>query len=204
MNWKQEGERIDKLLETLEERDTVKAEDFFHPQPHMDELIERSKETKIAGVTLTVCIDKGMGAFRTSLQNGAIIKLILIDGSEESFHACSVRSDTNSISYFRKKHATTMDNIDYLMKYSNRPEIKGRVLVRRIPYPPTTGIEIFKDDEKSSIKVEIYPQHTGWDRPPIFTVDSKKDENWFVYFENQFDAIWNRGTDYIVNAQNTG
>ena len=93
-----------------------------------------------------------------------------------------------------------MDNLDYLVKFTNSLENGGSIEVKQIKYPPTVGIEVFDcqmgDSNAGSIKVEIYTQHTGWDRPPIVTVDKQLDKEWFNYFNNQFDAIWERGAIY--------
>ncbi len=198
--------RINLLLDKLENKEPAKASEFFHPQPEVDELIRKSKLIKVLGVTLTVFIDKGMGAFRDALKSGADVRIILIDGSEESFKSSANRSENNSTSYYEKKHATTLDNLDYLLKYTESlEEGKGNLEIRMVNYPPTVGIEVFDIQnglpDSGSLKVEIYPQHTGWDKPPIFTVDKKNDPEWFQYFNKQFDSIWNRAGKYPIKKE---
>lgn len=197
------NERIEKLLNKLENETVVEASNFFHSQPNMDDYILSANTIKIVGVTLTVCIDKGMGVFKQAIKNGASVKIVLIDGSEESLSASALRSETNSTSYYRKKHAATTDNLDYLLKYVDSLEVsnKGKIEIKTISYPSIVGIEVFVNENTKlgKAKIEIYAQYTGWEKPPIFTVDKYTDKEWFKYFEDQFDEIWTRAKPYEPN-----
>lgn len=42
--------------------------------------------------------------------------------------------------------------------------------------------------------VEIYPHHTGFGAPPIFSLTPQEDGEWFSYFVGQFEAMWQAAT----------
>lgn len=194
------NERVGRLLEKLELESTVEADDFFHKAHDLGEYISKSKVVKIVGVTLTVCMEKNCGEFKQAIRQGASIRVVLIDGKEESLRASARRSETDSISYFKKRHAATLENINYLLKFANSLEedLKGSFEVKTLTFPSTSGIEVFVNEEIDfgRIKVEIYPQFQGWENPPIFTVDKYSDANWFEHFDGQFEAIWERALPY--------
>lgn len=199
------NERIKKLLTKLENVDKPLASDFFHEQPETDNLIRNSQNIKILGVTLTVCIVKGINAFREAIENGASVKILLLKNSPEAFKVAANRSETYSTAYFEKKHATTLDSINSLLKLAVSSQTKGNMEVRMINFPPNCGIEIFENNRKNSaedkIKVEIYSHFSTWDTAPIFTVEKEQDKKWYHHFEAQFDKIWERAEKYEIPKQ---
>ena len=71
-------------------------------------------------------------------------------------------------------------------------------------YPPSFGIEIFQDLDNNpnagKVKIEIYAHHAGWDKPPIFMLDKISDEEWFKYFVEQFEVMWERSEKYTIET----
>lgn len=200
-------QKINELIQKLENKNEVRSDDFFHNQPDMEPYIRDYKNIDIAGVTLTVFVDRGLGSLRTAIANGANVRILLIEKSPEAYKACAMRSETGSTSYYETKHANTIDNLNYLLKYTANLESpqKGKLEIGFLKYPPTIGIERFDTKRTNTsdgkIKVEIYPQHTGWDKPPIFTVDKVKDSEWYKYFENQFNEMWKRSEKYSFDSE---
>jgi hypothetical protein len=200
------NQRIEKLLNKLEKEDQTLAQNFFINQPDMEKFILNSKQIDICGVALTVFVDKGLGALRKAIQSGAKIRIMLIEKSDYTYNAAALRSETGKTSYYEKKHASTFDNLDYLHKYtaSLTNKEKGSIEVGLLKYPPSFGIEIFQnlDNNPNSgkLKIEIYAHHTGWDKPPIFMLDKISDDEWFKYFVNQFEVMWERSEKYTIEV----
>jgi len=199
------SKRIDLLLQKLENEKPVEAAKFFHPQPDLEGYIKEAKQIDICGVTLGVFMEKNFGALRTAVYNGAQIRLMLIERSADVYKMCALRSETYSASYFEKKHASTFENLDYLLKYaaSLTHDGKGFLQVGLLKFPPTCGVEVFDfmggDEKKGKLKIEIYTPNVGRvKQSPIFTLDKRTDADWVGYFQNHFDSMWARSEKYVL------
>lgn len=179
----------------------VRAEDFFHPLPDMDDYIRRSKEMDISGVTLAVFMEKGFNLLKTAIVNGANVRILVLQNKLEAFQFASVRSEDMSPSEFKDKHTFALNNIKKLLRDTHcNPSAKGSLKVRMSSYPPSYGIEVFdtigSNPKNGKIKIELYPHHKGRIDGPIFTIEKDKDLKWYNYFRNQFEEIWKRGKKY--------
>lgn len=198
------NQRLKELISKLESRNEVRLNNLFHSRSDMEQYIKDFKNIDIAGVLLTGFIDRELGTLRSAIANGAKVRILMIEPTPEAFKACALRSETHSTSYshYETKHANTIENLKYLLKYITTIEDarKGLLEVGFLKFPPTFGIKRFDtkhtNPSEGKIKIEIYPQHTGWDKPPIFTIDKSKDSEWYKYFEDQFTEMWKRSEKY--------
>ena len=179
----------------------ITASSFFVPLPDVDEFINQAKVMDICGVTLAVFIEKGLGGLRKAIENGANVRILLIEDKYETQQFAAARSEFNEPEYYKKKLALTLNNLNLLLKLSNSNAASlGRLQVKTLSYPPSFGIEVFdtinNNPEDGIIKIEMYSHHSGWGEPPIFLLNKLNDSKWYSYFRNQFEEMWKRGGNY--------
>ena len=197
------SERIGKLLDKLENEKKANSNDFFIKKPSNDEFIEKFQTVDLCGVTLASTIDVNLDMFRDSIRNGSNLRILVMELNDDTLKAASNRSEQDDKQYYKKKLESTILNINYLNNnsHSASSDFKGTIQVGFLPYPPSFGIKIFKNNEDGVCIVEQFSHHVDWGNPPIFLLDYNNDSEWFNYFQNQFDAMWDYSKKYNFSKE---
>lgn len=190
------SERINLLLNKIENSEEVSSDKFFHNKNSIKAHISNAEKIRLCGATLSTTIDNNLSDFRDFLRKGGELKILVMKNVDENLKFASNRSeDDNSKTYYENKLNATMHNIKYLNTNTKNfsKKYSGQLLVGVLLYPPSIGIQIFENNHQNrTCIIEMYAHHVGWGESPHFTLDSDKDSNWYTYFEKQFDAMWEK------------
>lgn len=192
------GDRIERLLKKLENENLVESDKFFRrPSNDYTNLVTNAKGIDLCGVVRTGTIDKNLSVFKDAIRQKIRVRVLVIDRDAELFKIAGARSEGNDTVYYEKKLEMTFQNLSYLINFATTQLSIDFFQVRVLKFPPSFALTIFNyKDEKSKLFVEIYPHHVGWGDPPTFSLDKAIDAKWHAYFEEQFEAMWERGTEY--------
>ena len=193
---------VNRALSFLESRftDRPSAISFFQKAPSLDPYIQKANQVDLCGVTLTSTVNKQFGNLRERLQSGAKIRILVIDPDSVALKMSAERStSTDDTDYYRVRLDATIREIEYLFK--SWAEFKGLqggssktgdLSVRLLSYAPSFGIvSLDAKQENGIVFVEIYPHKFGHKSPPTFDLTPQRDGNWYKYFTEQFDEMWN-------------
>lgn len=193
------SERLDKLIERLG-NSNPSAVEFFRKWPDLDSLVRSATHIDICGVTLTTAINKQFVNLRDRLRSGAAIRILVIDPSSTALKMSAERSSSpEDIEYYLVRLNATLKELFYLFK--SWEDIKaveksavrsGSLSVRLLSYAPSFGLISFNANQDNGLTlVEIYP-HKSVNQPAAsFDLTPSRDEQWYRYFTDQFDQMWN-------------
>lgn len=168
---------------------------FFRKLPELDEYVQGANQIDMCGVVLTSTINRQLSNLREQLNQGAKIRILVIDPDSPALVVAEARSEEPSGSYYRSKLETTFQDLAYLNQIQTKlgQTAKGSFEVRLIPYTPSFAIYSFDTNRATArLIVEIYPHVTGWGEPPVFDLMPGRDGKWYDYFVKQFDFMWER------------
>lgn len=193
---------VNRSLSFLESRFTERpsAIAFFQKPPNLDHYVQGANQVDLCGVTLTSTLNKQFGNLRERLQAGAKIRILLVDPNSVALKMSAERSTSpDDTDYYRVRLDAAFREIGYLFK--RLEEFKamegnslkvGNLSVRLLSYAPSFGIISFDAHQDNGIMfVEVYPHKFGHKTPPTFDLMPKRDGNWYTYFVEQFDEMWN-------------
>jgi hypothetical protein len=187
------------LESRLAERPSALA--FFTKPPSLDSYIQGAQQIDLCGVTLTSTINKQFGNLRERLQAGAKIRILVVDPDPDSvaLRMSAERSASpDDIEYHRVRLDATLREIQYLFKsWEESKSIQtgsspaGSLAVKVLSYAPSFSILSFNAHRGNGVAlVEVYPHKYGYKTPPTFDLTPKKDGDWYRYFVEQFDEMW--------------
>ncbi|RIK78203.1 hypothetical protein DCC62_07950 [candidate division KSB1 bacterium] len=193
---------VNRSLSFLENRftDRASAIAFFKKHSNLDQYFEGANQIDLCGVTLTTTINKQFGNLRERLQAGARIRILVVDPDSTALKMSAERSTSpEDVDYYRVRLDATLREIEYLFKswddFKSLQTSSSRTAslsVRLLSYAPSFGILSFDANQDNGIAlVEIYPHKFGHKSPPTFDLTSQRDGNWYKYFIDQFDEMWN-------------
>lgn len=193
---------VNRSLAFLESRlaDRPSAIAFFNKHPSLDQYIQSANQIDLCGVTLTATVNKQFGNLRERLQAGAKIRILVVDPDSVALKMSAERSTSpDDTDYYRVRLDATLREIEYLFKsweefkaIRDSPSRTGGLSVRLLSYAPSFGILSFDANRDNGIAlVEIYPHKFGFKSPPTFDLTPQRDGNWYKYFVDQFDEMWN-------------
>ncbi len=195
-------ETVNRSLSFLESRFTERpsAIAFFQKHPSLDQYVQGATQIDLCGVTLTSTVNKQFGNLRERLQVGAKIRILIIDPDSTALKMWAERSPSpDDTDYYRVRLDATLREIAHLFR--SWEEIKtlqgnsqkaGNLSMRLLSYAPSFGIISFNTNQDNGIVfVEIYPHKCGFKTPPTFELMPKRDGDWYEYFVDQFEEMWN-------------
>ena len=136
---------------------------------------------------------------RKSLDAGSKIRFLLIDSESHALEMSAARSmNIKDTEYFRRRVESALSDIAYLTRFNNdRKQSRARsakldsISVRLLSYAPSFGLLSFDANKKNGIIfVEVYPHKYGYRTPPTFELTPENDEDWYRYFVDQFEEMW--------------
>ena len=98
--------------------------------------------------------------------------------------------------YYRTRLEATLKDIEYLHKSWQEYQVqqgasKGSFSVRLLSYAPSFGLLSFDANRSNGIVfIEIYPHSSGYESPPMFNLTPYRDGEWYKYFTEQFEQMW--------------
>lgn len=200
-------EKIELLTKSIENSKKTRAIDFFEYKINLSEYNKKSTKIEMCGVTLSSDINANFTLFREKILNGCDIKFMLIDPDSSAPEMSSLRSeDEGNDKYYRRKLDITFGDFEYLVKSINNSNIEnkktGKLEIKLLSYPPSFAINRFtKQNGEQELIIEMYAHKVGYDSPPMFRLNSKRDKKWFNHFSEQYDAMWNVAKKWSSNEK---
>lgn len=185
--------------------DRPSALSFFRKTPDLAPFIQQANQLDLCGVTLTNTLNRQFAILRERLDAGGTIRLLIIDPTSNAIEMSAQRSASpKDTEYYRRRAESALSDITYLIKYNNdRKQLKGRnlksgnVSVRLLAYAPSYGICSFdKKKNHGRVFVEIYPHKFGFKVPPTFELNLENDGEWYTYFVDQFEQMWDAASPW--------
>jgi len=193
------NESVKRALSLLESRftDRPSAIAFFEKPPRLDSYVQAAEQIDLCGVTLSSTINKLFGNLRERLRQGANIRLLVIDPDSLAPQMSAQRSEEpDDTDYYRTRLEATLKDIEYLHKNWQEYQVqqgasKGSFFVRLLSYAPSFGLLSFDANRSNGIVfIEIYPHGSGYESPPMFNLTPYRDGEWYKYFTEQFEQMW--------------
>lgn len=195
---------VNRSLSFLESRftDRPSAIAFFQKMPSLDSYIQGASQIDLCGVTLSSTLNKQFGNLRERLQSGAQIRILIIDpdpGSTAIKMSAERSATPEDTDYYRARLEPSIRELEYLFKswadfenFQGNAFKTGNLAVRLLSYAPSFGISSFNANQEHGLMVvELYPHKSGFESPPCFELTPQRDGNWYKYFTEQFDQMWN-------------
>jgi hypothetical protein len=116
--------------------------------------------------------------------------------------------DPDDVGYYSKRLETSFNDLNYLHKsweeyrklYS--PSKVGSLSVRLISYSPSFSIISFDANRSNGVVfVDIYPHGSGYGSPPTFDLTLHRDGEWYKYFVEQFEQMWQKAKPWQPLSQ---
>ena len=110
--------------------------------------------------------------------------------------------------YFLVRLDATLKEMQYLFRswghFKTLEESSSRassLSVRLLSYSPSFGIISLDANRDDGVAlVEIYPHKFGHKSPPTFDLIPERDGNWYKYFIDQFDQMWDAAKPWDLGA----
>jgi len=193
---------VNRSLSFLESRftDRPSAIAFFQKAPSLDSYVQNANQIDLCGVTLTTTVNKQFGNLRERLEAGAKIRILVVDPESVAVKMSAERSTSpDDTDYYRVRLDATFREMAYLFKrledfkaIQSNSSKAGSLFVRLLSYAPSFGIISFGAHQDNGIVfIEIYPHKFGHKSPPTFDLMPQRDGNWYTYFVDQFEEMWN-------------
>lgn len=183
--------RVDGLTDLVAERTntTPRAQDFFLAErPAFTEQVSGATSISLAGATLSRTVRDLFGSLERALNMGAHVRVVLIDARSGAAEQAASRSyGVRNDDFYKNRLKPTVDLLNVLKAV---PDLPGTLELRLLPFMPSFGLLLLNaGTPNATCYVEIY-QHKSVDPNPSFTVDARRDERWYTFFEHQFDILW--------------
>ncbi len=193
---------VNRSLSFLESRftDRTSAIAFFQKPPSLDHYVQSANQIDLCGVTLTSTLNKQFGNLRERLEAGAKIRILVVDPDSVALKMSAERSTSpDDTDYYRVRLDAAFREIAYLFKrleefkaVQGNSSKAGNLYVRLLSYAPSFGIISFDTQQDNGIAfIEVYPHKFGHKSPPTFDLIPRRDGDWYTYFVDQFDEMWN-------------
>ncbi len=112
----------------------------------------------------------------------------------------ALRSESRTPVEIQKKR--TYDTLELLALW--RSEMPGAdVQVRLIDYLPPFGITIMHPSDNSAdagCLVRLFTFRSSTSMAPAFALNSNRTPEWFAFFSEQFEKMWEAGEDYDLKS----
>ncbi len=189
--------RIEKI--TKESRDLVQtklqgqasAKDFFigKEKGHSEQSFATADDIYLSGMTLTRTTREYLHIFGERLKSGANIKIMVVEPKPELMDELVLRSFGNTTAgYWKTRIDTVVDLINVIAK---TPGSTGKLEIGFLPFLPSFGFTLIDYNRShATCYVELY-HHRSAMANPTFILKAKEDPNWYQFFQNQFETMWN-------------
>jgi hypothetical protein len=192
-----------RVLAMMESRftDRPSAIAFFQKPDSLESQFKGAQQIDMCGVTLTSTINKQFSNIRELIRRGGRIRILIIDPNSLAPAMSAARSEaTEDVGYYQKRIAATFEDLKFLNRSYQSGELfnekssRGCLEIKLLGYAPSFGLVSFnKNRSNGEIVVEIYPHMSGYSSAPTFNLTPHRDGEWYKYFVEQFDEMWELG-----------
>jgi len=195
MNRETLSKQIGELKKSLPDRPSALS--FFRPIKDFDARLKTAMQIDLCGVSLTSTISSQFATLRSKIESGAHIRILIIDPTSHAIEMTAERSmNPKDTIYYRRRLESTLSQVTYLYKFADdlkqNSENLGSLCVRMLSYAPSFGLIILDPNHKDGLaQIEIFPHKFGFKARPTFVLTSDNDEEWYTYFIDQFEQMWN-------------
>ncbi len=195
------AKQIGELKMSLPDRPSAMA--FFRQMKDFDNQMKNAFKIDLCGVSLTGTISSQFATLRSKIEAGAEIRVLVIDPRTHAIEMTAERSmNPKDTMYYRKRLDSTLSQLTYLCKFademkqnSKKGSKLGSLTVKMLSYAPSFAIISLDSCEKSGvIQIEIFPHKYGFKARPTFVLTAENDEDWYTYFAEQFEQMWQAAT----------
>lgn len=195
--------QIFELRKSLPDRPSATA--FFRPMQDFEVRLKNATKIDLCGVSLTSMISTHFATLRSRIEAGAELRILVIDSKSSAIEMTSERStNPKDTMYYRRRLDSTFSELTYLNKFASDMKQKGRkgsktgsLSVKLLSYAPSFSIvSLDSSDKEGLVQVEIFPHKFGFKARPVFTLSLDKDGEWYTYFVEQFEQMWNTATPW--------
>jgi hypothetical protein len=197
------AKQIGELKMSLPNRPSAMA--FFHPMLDFDVRLKKAAKIDLCGVSLTSTISTHFATLRSRIEAGAELRILVIDSKSSAIEMTSERStNPKDTMYYRRRLDSTFSELTYLNRFADDMKQKakkgsktGSLSVKLLSYAPSFSIVSLDSKEKDGlVQVEIFPHKFGFKARPVFTLSLDNDGEWYTYFVEQFEQMWNTATPW--------
>jgi hypothetical protein len=192
------GQQIKELKMSLPAQPSAIA--FFRPLKDFDIRLKNAFEIDLCGVSLTNTLSAQFATLRSRIEAGAKLRILVIDPESHAIEMTSERStNPKDTMYYQRRLESTFSELTYLYKFVDDMQRKGKkgskrghLSVKMLSYAPSFGLLSLDSKSKEGIiQIEIFPHKFGFKARPIFSLSLENDGEWYTYFVDQFEHMWN-------------
>jgi hypothetical protein len=164
------------------------------------EQIHESKAVLMSGINMYRTFYVFQYEFRHMLSLGGQVRVLLSHPDGAAMQMSALRSESRTPIEIQKKR--TYETLELLALW--RSEMPGAdVQVRLIDYLPPFGITIMHPSDNSAdagCLVRLFTFRSSTSMAPAFTLNSNRTPEWFAFFSEQFEKMWEAGEDYDLKS----
>lgn len=181
--------KLDKLVDSSQTGQGA-ANFFTYDFADLRERIRTAKSVAINGITLVRTSNTYFLDFKYCLANNGQVRILVIDPNHHVIETAAKRFNKHQdAEKLRRESEQALDNFESLL--SAKGANKGFRL-QTTSFVPAYGIWLIDaDTPKAEIWVELYSFQGEQD--PAFHLLPHRDGEWFTFFRNQFELMWNAG-----------
>lgn len=195
--------QVSELRKSLPDRPSATA--FFRPMQDFEVRLKNATKIDLCGVSLTSTISTHFATLRSRIEAGAELRILVIDSKSSAIEMTSERStNPKDTMYYRRRLDSTFSELTYLNRFARDMKQKGKkgsktgsLSVKLLSYAPSFSIvSLDSRDKEGRVQVEIFPHKFGFKARPVFTLSLDNDGEWYTYFLEQFEQMWNTATPW--------
>lgn len=162
------------------------------------EHIEAAHSISALGLSLFRFLPVFQDNFREALRRGAALRVLLVDPAGSALKMVGLRSTSAvPLEFQRRNVEASLDLIALWFRQIEHPNLE----VRLIDYMPPYGITIYQHHsarDRDVCLIRLYTFRTPTSGAPLIQPDSVRHQQWFEFFCDQFEKMWEAGRVYEV------
>lgn len=159
------------------------------------ELFMRSKEIRLSGVSLFRFLPMNYLQIEKSLSEGAAVKIIVMNPESDAASLLEYRSPSNTPVSVQKSRIA--DTINFVMRWKEKLPT-ANIKIKTIDYLSPYSLTLLtpSDSKKHDFcYIRLFPFKAPSLCAPAMVFTSEVDEELFHYFYDQFEKMWDAGTE---------
>ncbi|MCA9333305.1 hypothetical protein KDA00_05540 [Candidatus Saccharibacteria bacterium] len=162
--------------------------------PDLREAFKQAKSVKIIGASLSTSSVQYLSICEHFLNNGGNLQIMLCEPSSSILENLAYRA-------YRVRSPEIIGNsihksIELLSSLYELPNVSDTFNLKVIPYVPPFGIVLLENhDQTSQAYVKLMPFRVSTGNYPVIFIDQLIHSDWFVFFSQQFDNLWEVGKE---------
>lgn len=171
-------------------RKPLAADVFREGYPDFKSMLNAATSVSVLGAVLSTSVSRYNSDFVKLLERGGTIRMLISEPTPEVLKMQSFRSSTIQDNDFLI--STSRNSIKSIKAISERAPFQGNLDLRTMPYLPPYGIIIITEpNDLSTVFVRISSFRVSATEQPTFEVNNQDDKEWFAFYAQQFEYMWN-------------